>query len=382
MPPITNTYLRKYGSLIDQISRVQIRKIHPYTLLTNLEIDIPTIQRLLNKEHVIEIANEIVKYQDLLYDNRILLGYHAEKLWLIDGMHRLFALKYLKENNPEFILQNPIWIHIKECKSMEEISETYRMVNRNYPLDEFQTNLLSNSNTDEHVIYVDVLKYFNQKYKSYLSKENVEPRIPGINIEKTIKKMSNIRIQTGETLLQFLKITNSIELLDKIEQINLKVKESFMQLYSKLVIKHRSNETDKKYIKYRDQISTKSKHGHELYLGLPIDWFKLFYDINYPLIYPDYQIVNKSDSVKDVWNNHSVELDYAMCFCCEKNQIQKDNCHMGHILAKRYGGLFTVDNLRPICISCNCRMGTIDLFEFKNNVIINSDNSTEISIEE
>ncbi len=379
---VTNNSLRKYGTLVDQICKVQIRKIHPYTLLNNLEIDIPNIQRLINKEHVEEIVNAIVLNQELLYDNRILLGYYAEKFWIIDGMHRIFALKYLKESNPNFIYQNPIWIHIKECKSMEEIIDTYRSVNKNYPLDDFHKSLLQSSPSKEHNIYVELQKYFNKYFKNYLSKENVEPRVPGINIEKIIKRMINLRMQTGETLIEFLKINSVDELIKLFELINNKIKTSFLDLYAKLVVKQRQNETDKKYIKYREQIASKSKGGLELYIGLPVDWFKLFFDINYPLIYPDYQIVNKNEVIKDVWNNYSPNLEYANCYCCETIQIQKNNCHMGHILAKRYGGLFTIDNLKPICISCNCRMGTTDLYEYKSSINNNTINNEISEIDE
>ena len=103
MPPITNTYLRKYGSLIDQISRVQIRKIHPYTLLTNLEIDIPTIQRLLNKEHVIEMAKSIVK--------------------------DLFPTKNEDELLMEFFSGSPDVLNkIAEIKVLPETASTYKLV--------------------------------------------------------------------------------------------------------------------------------------------------------------------------------------------------------------------------------------------------------------
>ena len=42
---------------------------------------------------------------------------------------------------------------------------------------------------------------------------------------------------------------------------------------------------------------------------------------------------------------------------------------MGHVLAKRYGGLYTIDNLRPICSTCNIRMGTENLNDYKDRLV-------------
>lgn len=356
--------LKKYGTLVDQIGNVQIRKIHPIILLNNLKVDVPAIQRNLNEDHIQDLVKVIMDKPQILTDNRILFGLYDDTYYIIDGHHRCCAIRYIRDNYPDFIFLDPLWIHIKCCNTLEEISETYRMVNKNFPLDEFQKHLLENTDTNEHAIYNQLHKYFQQHYKGYLSKETVEPRVPGINFEKTIAKLMGLKFGS-ETLLQYLQITHVEQLIDIMENINMKVKSIFHLVLKKIHSKSKTNECDRKYLKFNDVIDTKSRTNKKLYLGLPINWYKLLEDIEYPLIFPEYQIYDKKEIDKAVWNNYSPNKDYSLCYCCQKMPIQKDSCHMGHILARRYGGLYTIDNLRPICNYCNSKMGTQDLYEYK-----------------
>jgi hypothetical protein len=39
--------------------------------------------------------------------------------------------------------------------------------------------------------------------------------------------------------------------------------------------------------------------------------------------------------------------------------------HAGHIISDKDGGLPVVDNLIPICATCNTSMGSINLYTFK-----------------
>ena len=38
--------------------------------------------------------------------------------------------------------------------------------------------------------------------------------------------------------------------------------------------------------------------------------------------------------------------------------------HCGHIISEANGGEIKLDNLRPICHSCNSSMGTVNMDEF------------------
>jgi len=56
------------------------------------------------------------------------------------------------------------------------------------------------------------------------------------------------------------------------------------------------------------------------------------------------------------------------CCCCRRATITITNFEVGHNKPKSKGGTFHIDNLRPICRSCNRSMGnkyTIDEFRKK-----------------
>ena len=63
----------------------------------------------------------------------------------------------------------------------------------------------------------------------------------------------------------------------------------------------------------------------------------------------------------------------AKCYCCdaEKLHIAK-SWHCGHVIAEHNGGNLTVENLRPICGSCNSSMGTQNLYDYMAEFYPNS----------
>lgn len=65
----------------------------------------------------------------------------------------------------------------------------------------------------------------------------------------------------------------------------------------------------------------------------------------------------------NVWTKHNGQEFKGNCFCCDK-EIDINNFEAGHILAVDKGGLNTLDNLRPICSTCNRSMGIQNMFDF------------------
>ena len=67
----------------------------------------------------------------------------------------------------------------------------------------------------------------------------------------------------------------------------------------------------------------------------------------------------------EVWKNHCGDSTKGLCYCCSTELDIFDVWHAGHIISHAYGGTNTVENLRPICSSCNLSMGTENMDEFK-----------------
>lgn len=81
-----------------------------------------------------------------------------------------------------------------------------------------------------------------------------------------------------------------------------------------------------------------------------------------------------------VWKTYASDTYLsANCFCCRKNIISIDNFICGHILSRYDGGTIDLDNLRPVCNSCNVSMGTCDMFKFieNNKLWLDNNNSND-----
>ena len=65
------------------------------------------------------------------------------------------------------------------------------------------------------------------------------------------------------------------------------------------------------------------------------------------------------------WDTHiGAEIGKAECFCCKKNTIWQYKFTCGHIVSRADGGTLAMDNLRPICDTCNNDMGNENMREF------------------
>jgi hypothetical protein len=53
------------------------------------------------------------------------------------------------------------------------------------------------------------------------------------------------------------------------------------------------------------------------------------------------------------------------CLCCGQNEIKMNSFHCGHVVAESVGGATSVENLRPICATCNQSMGAENMDAFR-----------------
>ena len=68
-----------------------------------------------------------------------------------------------------------------------------------------------------------------------------------------------------------------------------------------------------------------------------------------------------------VWDKYiGRKIGEIECLVCNTALISQLNFHCGHVVAEANGGTISIDNLRPICKSCNCSMGTNNLEDYKN----------------
>ena len=72
-----------------------------------------------------------------------------------------------------------------------------------------------------------------------------------------------------------------------------------------------------------------------------------------------------------VWKLYFDEEEHGNCFCCDKEICKKAseptktwNC--GHVVSDHDGGEITVENMRPVCFTCNQQMKTQNMMVFKS----------------
>lgn len=76
-----------------------------------------------------------------------------------------------------------------------------------------------------------------------------------------------------------------------------------------------------------------------------------------------YQIPKKVKT--DVWNTYiGQNIPQHKCLCCKLVLISITAFDVGHVLSEKNGGTSTINNLRPICSSCNTSMGCRDMREY------------------
>jgi len=323
--------------------------------LLNQEIEIPNEQRLKLTKKV----DDIITYQDLYFkkyncfnfQGTINIHYCEEtnKYYLVDGQHRYFAIKDLVENHKyknEYII-----LELIQVKTLGDLRENFNIINKNTKMPKFPQNL--NKSVIEKVSF-----HLFEKYPNFWS-DSSRPQKPNINqthLQEGIAflyKELNILLKKELTENELLKI-----ILDKNKEIG---KKNLL----KLNILSR--------LKTKNKIINKCEEA-EFYLGIYThksneSCYGWIQDILNDLKPIKKQIRKQRipPILKNkVWVKYIGDKIETNCLCCNKTIISITSFHCGHIKAEANGGKLTIENLRPICGSCNSSMGTQNMKDYTN----------------
>ena len=67
---------------------------------------------------------------------------------------------------------------------------------------------------------------------------------------------------------------------------------------------------------------------------------------------------------KEVWRRYQGNKLEGECYVCE-GTICAMSFHAGHLKSEYNGGQVSVDNMRPVCRSCNSKVGVHDMDAYK-----------------
>ena len=215
-----------------------------------------------------------------------------------------------------------------------------------------------------------ILKYFN-KWK-YNEKENEDIlKNSRINISKLVKLYSEINKYNSERSPKKLSkhLWNWSELLFNIYCINQRIDLKDLLKFNKFLYHYKFTKNFKKienqdleyFQKNWEELGRKNTNKESIYTKR-IELYNLILGN-----------INKTipKNIKDKLRlNHFRTTNKLNCTTCindDKNIINKNNFHCGHIISRNNGGIIHEVNLRPICGFCNSSMGGLDMDVYCQN---------------
>jgi len=323
---------------------------------------IPDFQRILNKEKVEEIIHiqeehirkegVIKMYQNIIFIEVVNSNDKENSMaYLIDGQHRFRAIENMYYNNCS---NQIIPITIIKCYSYEEMKKIFLEINKNTEMPEYILNDFQEKNSVDQVF-----KHFYNKYPK-IWKCSKHPQRPFLK----------------DTFFQ----DGLAYLIEKLEEHNIK-EANLIDLIEKehSIIKKKDLE---RIIDTKNPYKTIEKCKiNNCYLGLfPMYNSKFKYQF-FQNCFASLTGIHNEDiknkvknkikrkipySLKSIiWNKYIGEhIGVSPCWCCNEISIDKRAFHAGHIIPESKGGKVTIDNLRPICASCNTSMRDQNMFEF------------------
>lgn len=308
------------------------------------------IQRNVDQEHL----DDLIKYQENYYQknkifsfpNPIILCEFNNKLSILDGQHRFVCAKYLYG---KYKIKFNIVISIINLKNTEDFDKYFIAVNKNKPV------LLYKNIDNWKNIIKKIEQYLIGKWHMYI-KNSENPQIPHINLEKFKQYIDERNILVNKN------ITIDI-LIEEIDNLN-----NFYKLHIKNYKKYIPNIEN-----YVNKCISKNKED-PLFLGIykNYEWLdRIIYKITNEIEYEnmEHMPLNYRTKIpkkirekiwKDIFNDNMV----GNCYVCMEN-IRFTDFECGHVISVFYGGTNGLNNLKPVCKTCNNDMGTMNMEEYK-----------------
>jgi len=310
--------------------------------------EIPEIQRSLSDENVkniYEFQNNYYKtHGEYCLNGTISIAIANTIQYLIDGMHRITALKILRREFPERnISLNIDYFYI----NVQDLEKIYKFVNTHLP------NSITALGIDNYKIINDIEKYMLTQFKNYI-KSSKNPHKPNFNIQSLKSYIIENKI------IEKIEVVTSKQFIDEIIELN--------NYYSKLdPLIFQNFGVEKIY----ETLEIIKLNTNKFYLGIyhQFEWIERIFDkLKYNKSYNDMNHYSYSYRPKitkklrnSIWN---CEFTKSNCYCCN-DIIEYDTFECGHVIPLIFGGNTTLDNLKKICASCNSDMGRMNLEDYK-----------------
>lgn len=323
-----------------------------YIGITNLNkfnynlVKSPDFQRILNNEKIEEIQ-EHIKYNDKYPIITLEMGYLYEEYYLIDGQHRLAAL------NKTGLLNYEFEIHLSIINTNEELKHLFKLINKNTPIpddwllinniNDVKSNMIDIFNS---YLFKDIIKNSQNPHRPHISRPKLENLITELyNSNRIIKlqhfkKLNDIYKDYSENNFPNTTGKTNVELLETCKKKNCYLGMVIIKYEYELLKEHLINVFENNEINKINYISKKQKISKTIRTAC---WENYLSETNQ--------------------NTYDIKCPIKIC----NNIINPHTFQCGHIISEKNGGKVKLNNLRPICQSCNGSMGIRNWTEFDNN---------------
>ena len=301
--------------------------------------------------------NDIIKFQIKTYEktknfmfiNNIVIDYCIKdnSFYLIDGQHRYkAAIELANKHN----YQINIWFEFILSNNLSEVKEHFDLINKHT----LQPEKISD-------ITKKLFDYYQNKYKKIFKSDVKTTKKPYI--------LSNVFISAISYLIDELnKKHNKQHTFDEIITIinNKNI------ICSKYTLNDWKQIKDLKNLESIIDIADKNK----FYLGIytqskkeyTYKWIQeiLEYHEEKQKIPPIKKQKIPPIKKQEIWEYWKGNVSKSNCHCCRKITIYSNSYHCGHVIAESNGGTLDIENLRPICQSCNSSMNNKNMIDYMN----------------
>lgn len=326
-----------------------------------LDYYIPSFQRLLNNKYVIDLCDdqlaEYTKFGSFSALQSITCALYNNKMYVLDGQHRIRMFKTLKEENGISLSKNIVPVITYYVDTLDELRGYYNRINKHNPINPLQLD-------DNWQQYKTFFKWFRDTFKPYI-KSSKNTRCPHFNLDDMMSHFNTF---------SFLKEISDIErFIESVKMLNDFLIKNKEQIKNSQIQQDISSNIAKCYSKKDAQ--------YPCMLGLwrQYEWFDIaleLYNHNNDGKFLQCVTLSKYCKIRPmidvnlkhaVWCKRNTNEQDACCYCCKESLIFS-NMECGHVIAHCKGGSIELSNLEPICRSCNRKMGVMNLEHYRTSI--------------
>jgi hypothetical protein len=317
----------------------------------------PNVQRLLNEEHVSRlVTDQMWEYQthrQFSMMQSITCADLNGKRYVLDGQHRLAAFKELNMKGYDLSVRIPVVCY--NVESFEELKSYYLRINKHHPINPLETS------TEWFNDGKSFCTWFVAEYKPYLKTTNGKSNCPHINMNemmtyiKDYRVFERVRVDSDmNQLINTVKGLNKYMIDNTTTIVNCQIGNDFSNKFMRCINKNVSQPCILGVWRRFEWIEIAL---YVLQTGVS------FSEINLSQFTAKRPKISKKRRL-EVWQKRNGNTLQSKCFVCEYS-LEYDDMECGHVVPFVYGGDSQVDNLEPICKSCNREMGIMNLNDYK-----------------